>query len=153
LQRLHRYYGVLAPNAPQRGQVTPQVIPAVTAAVTAAEGDSISPLTTSDLTIGTKASRYSWAKLIARVSETDPLQRGCCGGRMKIIAFVVQASQIRQILAHVGLPTEAPKTHPARGPPQSELWRNDLWDSAIASEWEVNATYPNAADQDQSLRW
>jgi hypothetical protein len=67
---------------------------------------------------------------------------------MKIIAFVVQASQIRQILAHVGLPTEAPKTHPARGPPQS-----DLWDSATASEWEVNATYPNAADQDQSLHW
>jgi hypothetical protein len=34
---------------------------------------------------------------------------------MKIIAFVVQASQIRQILAHVGLQVEAPKTHPARG--------------------------------------
>jgi hypothetical protein len=67
---------------------------------------------------------------------------------MKIIAFVVQASQISQILAYVGLPTEAPKTHPARVPPQS-----DLWDSATASEWEVNATYPNAADQDQSLHW
>jgi hypothetical protein len=67
---------------------------------------------------------------------------------MKIIAFVVQASQIRQSLAHVGLPTEAPKTHPARGPPQS-----DLWDRATASEWEVNATYPDAADQDQSLHW
>ncbi len=52
-QHRHRYYGVLAPNAPQRGQVTPQVIPAVTVA----EGDSISPLTTSDLTVVTKASR------------------------------------------------------------------------------------------------
>jgi hypothetical protein len=49
-------------------------------------------LTTTDLTIGTKAtcsrhlsrqlSRYRWAKLIARVYETDPLQCGvrerCC---------------------------------------------------------------------------
>jgi hypothetical protein len=72
---------------------------------------------------------------------------------MKITAFVVQPSQIRQILAHVGLQVEAPKTHPARGPPQSDLWRSDLRNSATASEWEVNATYPNAADQDQSLHW
>jgi hypothetical protein len=36
--------------------------------------------------------------------------------------------------------------HSARGPPQS-----DLWDNANASEWEVNATHPGAADQDQSL--
>jgi hypothetical protein len=72
---------------------------------------------------------------------------------MKIIAFVVQASQIRQILAHVGLQVEAPKTHPARGPPQSDLWQGNLWDSATASEWEVNATNPDAADQNQSLNW
>ncbi len=65
---------------------------------------------------------------------------------MKIIAFVVQASQIRQLSAHVGLQMEALKTHPARGPPQSDLWQSDLRDSATASEWEVNATYPNAAD-------
>jgi hypothetical protein len=72
---------------------------------------------------------------------------------MKIIAFVVQASQIRQVLAHVGLPVEAPKTHPARGPPQSDLWRSDLRNNATASEWEVNPRYPDAADQDQSLHW
>jgi hypothetical protein len=48
------------------------------------------------------------------VYETDTLQYGCCGGRIKIIAFVVQASQIRKILAHVGLPTEAPKAHPTQ---------------------------------------
>jgi hypothetical protein len=86
------------------------------------------------------------------VYETDPLLCGHCGGRMKIIAFVVQASQIKKILKHVGLPVEAlniqKSTHPARGPPQS-----DVWDSATASEWEVNARYPDAADQDQSLHW
>jgi Putative transposase len=39
-QHWQRYYGVLAPNAPQRGQVTLQVIPAVTAT----EGDLIRSL-------------------------------------------------------------------------------------------------------------
>jgi Putative transposase len=109
-QHRHRYYGVLAPNARQRGLVIPVVIPALTPS----EGDSRTQLSPIDPPIGPKASsihhqsRYSWAKLIARVFETDPLQCGCCGGRMKIIAFEVQASQIMQILAHVGLPTEAP---------------------------------------------
>jgi hypothetical protein len=72
---------------------------------------------------------------------------------MKIITFVVQASELRHILAHVGLQVESPKTHPAREPPQSDLWRSHLRNSATASEWGVNATYPNAADQDQSLHW
>jgi hypothetical protein len=66
---------------------------------------------------------------------------------MKIIAFVMQAGEIKKILAHVGLPVEAlnihKSTHPARGPPQSDLCAN-----ATASEWEVNARYPDAADQD-----
>jgi hypothetical protein len=139
-----------APNAPHRGQVTPQVIPAVTPT----EGDSITQITAADPSIETKAisarqlSHYCWAKLIVRVYETDPLLCGHCGGRMKIMAFVMQASEIKKILAHVGLPVEAARTHPARGPPQS-----DLWASATACEWEVNPTYPDAADQDQSLHW
>lgn len=65
---------------------------------------------------------------------------------MKFIAFVVQASEIKKILAHLGLPTDPPKFHPAREPPQS-----DLLESATASEWGVDPTYPDAADQDQSL--
>jgi Putative transposase len=149
-QHRHRYYGVLAPNARQRGQVIPVVIPPLTPS----EGDSMTQPLPTDPPIGPKASsvhhqsRYSWAKLIARVYETDPLLCGRYGGRTKIIAFVVQASELRQILAHVGLQVEAPRTYPARGPPQS-----DLWDSATASEWEVKETYSNAADQDQSLHW
>jgi hypothetical protein len=67
---------------------------------------------------------------------------------MKIIAFVIEPCELRQTLTHVGLPSETPKFHPARGAPQSDLWNN-----AAASEWDVDATYPDAADQDQSLRW
>jgi hypothetical protein len=82
------------------------------------------------------------------VFDTDPLLCDRCGGRMKMIAIVVQASQIRQILAHVGLPVEAPKKHAARGPPQSDLSAN-----APATQWEPSAHYPDPADQDQSLQW
>jgi hypothetical protein len=63
---------------------------------------------------------------------------------MKLIAFVMPVSEVRQILAHVGLPTKMPKFQSARGPPQS-----DFWDSATASEWGVGATHPDGADQDQ----
>jgi hypothetical protein len=55
----------------------------------------------------------------------------------------MQVSEVRQILVHVGLPTETPKFQPVRGPPQS-----DLWDNATASEWGVGATHPDDADQD-----
>jgi hypothetical protein len=40
-----------------------------------------------------RVSRNGWAKLIARVYETDPLQCSHCGGRMKCIAFVVPLTQ------------------------------------------------------------
>jgi hypothetical protein len=64
---------------------------------------------------------------------------------MKFIAFVEKADQIKKILAHVGLPTESPKVHPARGQLQS-----DLWETAQVAQWEVDATYPEAIDQNQS---
>jgi hypothetical protein len=38
-----------------------------------------------------------------------------CGGSMKIIAFVIQASEIKLILELLGLPTEAPILQKARG--------------------------------------
>jgi len=46
----------------------------------------------------------------------DVLRCGC-GGRRKIIAAITQAEVIVAILAALGLPTEAPVVHPARGPP------------------------------------
>jgi hypothetical protein len=82
--------------------------------------------TPTDPTFGTylhsngQLSRCSWAKLAAGVYETDPLQFGHCVGRMKFNAFVVQATMVKKILAHVGLPTDTPKLHPARRPPQSD---------------------------------
>ncbi len=63
------------------------------------------------------ARRRAWAELIRRVFEVDPLTC-CCGGRMKIIAFITTSQQevIVKILDHLGEPTVPPK---ATGPP---LW-------------------------------
>ena len=38
---------------------------------------------------------------------------------MRLIAFITEGVQIRQILAHIGVDTQAPRIAPARGPP---LW-------------------------------
>jgi hypothetical protein len=65
---------------------------------------------------------------------------------MKIIAFVVQASEIKKILAYVSLPTESPKVHPARGPPQGDLWQGDLFENETSSESGVHAMCLGDAD-------
>jgi hypothetical protein len=41
-----------------------------------------------------------------------------CGGRRKVLAYVTAPAGVRSILEHQGLPTQALKRAPARGPPQ-----------------------------------
>ena len=60
-----------------------------------------------------------WAVLIARICEAFPLVCPLCGGNMRILAFMTEGVQIRQILEHIGVDTRAPRIAPARGPP---LW-------------------------------
>jgi hypothetical protein len=48
-----------------------------------------------------KERRKSWARLIRRVYEVDPLL--CrCGQRMRVVGFITQVPVIRKILDHVG---------------------------------------------------
>jgi hypothetical protein len=62
-----------------------------------------------------KERRKSWARLIRRVYEADPLL--CrCGQRMRVVGFVTQVPTIRKILAHVGRRFE-PLVLPGRAPP------------------------------------
>jgi len=42
-----------------------------------------------------------------------------CGGRLRLIALIEEASVIERILRHLGLPTEIPAAHQARAPPRS----------------------------------
>ena len=145
----HRYYGVLAPNAPLRAVVTAmaQSGPAQVAVGGQSgtreggtgEGASGSVLPGNALGGGVVAkivqapapepprrfpAHYLWAVLIARIYEVFPLVCPLCGGNMRILAFVTEGVQIRRILEHIGVDAQAPPIAPARGPP--------LWDECDA---------------------
>ena len=40
-----------------------------------------------------------------------------CGGRLRLVALIDEASVIQRILRHLGLPTEISEPRPARAPP------------------------------------
>ena len=74
----------------------------------------------------------------------DPL----CGANMRVIAFITDASTIRDLLDHLGEPTAPPRIAPARGPP--------LWEAADAEH--IPAAHPllqpaPAFEFDQRLSW
>ena len=60
-------------------------------------------------------SSQTWAMLIKRVYEVDPLACPQCGGEMKVVAFIEppQGDVIEEILTHCGLwRTSAPRVPP-----------------------------------------
>ena len=128
----HRYYGVLAPNAPLRAAVTALAVANNEAPLPAARPEAV-PATAPAASIPNapdevtsepahrKAARYVWALLLARIYEVLPLVCPKCGGDMRIIAFINDGPVIREILGHLGEPTSAPTLAPARGPPLWEL--------------------------------
>ena len=60
------------------------------------------------------ASLRSWAACLSRVFEVDPLVCPQCGERMVAVAAILKDSEVTRILECLGLPTEFPKTKPAR---------------------------------------
>jgi Transposase zinc-binding domain/Putative transposase len=57
----------------------------------------------------------TWARLIARIYQVDPLVCNRCGQRMRTIAFLTDHLSIRSILDHLGLsPPEQAQPPPAR---------------------------------------
>ena len=63
-------------------------------------------------------SRQSWAMLVKRVYEIDPLSCPECGGQMAVVAFIEppQEDVIEKILRHCGLwPCSAARPPPANG--------------------------------------
>jgi hypothetical protein len=47
--------------------------------------------------------RSTWARLIHKVYEVDPLECPRCKGPMRVIALIDDAAVIRKILNHLGL--------------------------------------------------
>ena len=60
----------------------------------------------------------TWARLIRRIFEVDPLRCRRCGAEMRLIAFITDFRQTSRILEHIGEQTIRPpplttKTSPA----------------------------------------
>jgi hypothetical protein len=57
----------------------------------------------------------SWARLISKVYQADPLVCKGCAGPLKIVAYIADELSIRRILDHLGLsPPEQEKPPPRR---------------------------------------
>ena len=91
-------------------RIAPLPSPRLAAAVTASEDGHV---------VATRA-RSSWARLIHKVYEVDPLVYAKCGAPMHVIALIDDATVIRRILEHLGrwAPRQARKNQ--RAPPVDE---------------------------------
>jgi len=101
------YHGALAPASTIRSRIVPR--------------PPERPLRGKGLAADACDPRYSWAELMKRVFGHDVLRCHHCGNRRQIIALITEASVIRRILQHLGLPTELPPLEPARPPPGFEF--------------------------------
>jgi hypothetical protein len=76
----------------------------------------------------------TWARLIAKIYQVDPLVCTRCGQKMQMIAFLTDQHSIRKILDHLGLSTP-PQDKP---PPAREILRvaehGEGW--GVPAEWE-----------------
>jgi hypothetical protein len=161
----HRYFGVLAPNSPLRTAVTAMAAqvqaisaqPAQTGTVVglpavAPLGNAVLP--TPEPAPTKRAAHYLWAVLIARIYEVFPLLCPLCGGQMRIIAFITHSADIRHILEHIGVDSEAPRIAPARGPPLWEDCDAQASESVqIEPDWDLAAQPAPDFDIDQRITW
>jgi hypothetical protein len=60
--------------------------------------------------------RVDWATLLRRSFAADVLECPKCHGRLRVVAVITEREPVRRILAHLGLPTDAPPTARARDP-------------------------------------
>jgi hypothetical protein len=167
----HRYFGVLAPNAPLRCAVTALAQGAAAQPATA----QAEPASTGEGALGVGNARptqaepaqpvpvpvppkrpahYLWAVLIARIYEVFPLLCPKCGGQMRLIAFVTEGTQIRKILDHIGVDSEPPHISPARGPPLWEDCDAQMDDGVhIEPDWDLAAQPAPDYEADQRVNW
>ena len=105
------YHGVLAPNARQRGAVVSY------GAGPAIESQGVGDAPRARVADPSSARRnWTWAQLMARAFEVDVLSCGRCGGRLRLIATILDPGAIRALLRSLGLPTETPDRAPPVAP-------------------------------------
>ena len=67
-----------------------------------------------------RARRLAWAELLRRSFGIDALQCEKCGGRMKILALVLDPYEVARLCKNLGEPTQAPPVAPSRFVVQTE---------------------------------
>lgn len=94
--RRHRrhYHGVFAPHSPLREKVAANAQQRLKSSVHPVMKETVNKVEKASL---------SWAKLIARIYEVNPLICSC-GHEIKITAFVTHSAEIRRILSGIGWP-------------------------------------------------
>ena len=99
------YHGVLAANAAWRNRVV-------------AHGRNASPSELGQtITDPSQYKRRQWADLMRRAFGYDLLACPNCGGKMQLLACVMEPGAIRKILNHLGLPPDPPVAAHARASP------------------------------------
>ncbi len=68
-----------------------------------------------------RRARLTWAALIKKVYEIDPLLCPFCGAEMKIIAFITEPATVSRILEHIHMPPQRPEPLAHSPPLQDEL--------------------------------
>ena len=95
-----------------------------------------------------------WAVLIARIDEVFALLCPMCGGQMRLIAFITEGTQIRKILEHIGVDSQAPRISPARGPPLWEGCDAQMGEGVIVeTHWDLAAQPAPDYEVDQRINW
>jgi len=126
--RVHavRYHGVFAPNAKVRRRVVPSIAPGAKASEPAAplasHSDRAPPADGAPAVESAQPARtyrLPWAELLRKVFALDVLACPECGGRLRVIAFIAQASVACRILKHLGLESQGPPIARAQAPPET----------------------------------
>jgi hypothetical protein len=124
---LTRFHGIFAPHSKHRSRIVPtqpqaaapappEEVPSTTASADPGKKPPPSPIPLSSPPRGPY--RLPWATLLRRVFAVDVLTCDRCGGKRRLVALVDKQEAITKILAHLGLPQEAPSPWLARAPPQ-----------------------------------
>jgi len=93
-----------------------------------------------------KAFRKSWARLIHKIYEVDPLVCPACGGAMRVIAFIEDQDVIRKISTHLGLWKIKPRPKPvAHGPPDVTCQPFSDAPASWAEGYQADPIYPDEA--------
>jgi len=79
-----------------------------------------------------KGSKKSWARLIRKIYEVDPLVCQKCKGQIRIISFIEEQEIVKKILKHLGLYLVRSRP-PTRAPPRY-LWLNSPYSQVPDSD-------------------